>query len=199
MVTPEVRVLTLYDRRRLAAVAADQAARATAELVDDRADLAQSGAQLLVADLDRAHRVLLLGDRLVGVGDVVRGGLDEPGDGRGRRGCRRRQEAAARQAGALREAGVGALRAPVRRLHRAEELLLESVGGVLVELVVRHAERGQRRAELADRLGERVEHFLPGLDRAVGHDGGGGNRTPNSALQTPRVPVSTTPPEQSKV
>ena len=27
-------------------------------------------------------------------------------------------------------------------------------------------------------------------------DGGGGNRTPNSALQRPRVPVSTTPPSR---
>ena len=40
---------------------------------------------------------------------------------------------------------------------------------------------------------------MNGLEIAGIPSGGGGNRTPNSALQRPRVPVSTTPPCPEKL
>ena len=58
---------------------------------------------------------------------------------------------------------------PYADLHRAEELLLERVGGALVELLVRLAERGQRDAELVDRVGDRVEQLLSRFGGDVGH------------------------------
>ena len=56
--------------------------------------------------------------------------------------------------GAGRELGVGAPRAAVGGLHRAEQLLLQHVGGLLVELLVGLAEGGQRLGDLLDRDGE---------------------------------------------
>ena len=49
------------------------------------------------------------------------------------------------------------LRPAVRRLRGAEQLLLERVGGLLVELLVRLAETGQRERELIGRIGDVLE------------------------------------------
>ena len=58
---------------------------------------------------------------------------------------------------------------PVRGLDRAEELLLEPIGGNGGELFVGLGQRRQRDSDVVDRLGERVEQLLPGVAGDVGH------------------------------
>ena len=149
----------------------------------------QAGAQLGVADLDGHHRVLKLGEVRVGLRDGVDRVRDEALHARRRHPARRRLERARGQAEALSEPGVRALRLPVRHLHRAEELLLESVGRALVELLVRLAERGQRHAELVDRVGDRVEQLLSRFGGDVGHAGEATLRawTTSSTARWPRT------------
>ena len=62
-----------------------------------------------------------------------------------------------------------ALQPTVGDLHGAEELLLEVVGVLLVELLVRRAERGQRRGELVDRVGDDVQQVLACFGVVVSH------------------------------
>ena len=70
---------------------------------------------------------------------------------------------------ALGEAGVRPLRAAVGDLDGAEQLLLELVGGALVEQLVGGAERRQRHADLVDRVREVVEQLDPRFLGRVGH------------------------------
>ena len=60
-------------------------------------------------------------------------------------------------------------RAAVGELDRPEELLLEPVGGLLVELLVRGTERGQRGGELVGRLRDGVEQLPARLGGGVRH------------------------------
>jgi hypothetical protein len=64
---------------------------------------------------------------------------------------------------ALREGGMDALRAAVGRLDRLEELIFEPTGRVLVEVLVRLAQKRQRDRDLIRRRGEGVEHLLSRL------------------------------------
>jgi hypothetical protein len=61
---------------------------------------------------------------------------------------------------ALRELRVRALRAPVGPLNGPEELRLEPVRVVLVELLVRRAERRERDGDPLDGLGKFVEQSI---------------------------------------
>ncbi len=65
--------------------------------------------------------------------------------------------------------GVRPLRAAVGDLDRPEQLLLELVGVLLVELLVRLAERGERDGQLVDRLRDDVEEVLARFGVRVGH------------------------------
>ncbi|HEV2769323.1 MAG TPA: hypothetical protein VGV40_03980 [Solirubrobacteraceae bacterium] len=67
------------------------------------------------------------------------------------------------------ELGVGALGPAQGDLHRAEQVLLQLVGVVLVELLVGVAQGRERNTELVDRLGDGVEQLLPGVRADVGH------------------------------
>ena len=69
------------------------------------------------------------------------------------------------QAVACGELGVRALGAPVGRLHRAEELLLEPVGALVVERLIRIAQRSERDGDLVDGLGDLVQQLLSGRIR----------------------------------
>ena len=64
---------------------------------------------------------------------------------------------------ALGEAVVCASCAAVGLLHRAEQLLFELVSGRLVEVVVGEREPTDRHAQMARRIGDRLEQFLPGF------------------------------------
>src|SRR5438445_364151 len=86
-----------------------------------------------------------------------------------RRSSSSRAERQRGQPVALGEADVRALRAPVRLLHRAEQLILEPVGGALVELLVGDAERGERGTELVGGAGEGLEQVPAGVGGGVGH------------------------------
>jgi hypothetical protein len=55
------------------------------------------------------------------------------------------------------ELGVGALRAAVGELNGPEQRLLEPIGVVVVELLVRLAQAGECEAEGVGRLGDGVE------------------------------------------
>ena len=131
-----------------------------AHVGEQRADLGEPGAQLGVADLDRAHRVLELHERLVGLGHGLHRALDESAHPLRRQPGRRRLERPAGEPVALGEAGVRAPRAAVRELDRPEELLLQPVAAVLVELLVRGAEGGERLAERVRRLRDGLEQLL---------------------------------------
>ena len=139
------------------------------ELGDQLADRGQAGAQLGVADLDRHHRVLQVGEDLVGVLDRLGRALEEAAHALRRQAGRGGLEGAAGQADALGEAGVHAPGAAVGELGRPEELLLEPVGGVGVELLVGGAERRERDAELVGRLGDPVEQVAAGVAGLVRH------------------------------
>jgi hypothetical protein len=91
---------------------------------------ATAGAQFGVADLYREHRVLQVGQRVLGGADLgdraidLRAGVPVTGGGlRERAGC---------HAGARGESFVGALRPAEGELDRPEQLVLESVGHGLV-------------------------------------------------------------------
>jgi DNA-binding transcriptional LysR family regulator len=156
-------------RGGLAAQRAHELARPTAQVADQLAHLGEAGAQLRVADLDGHHRVLDLRQDRVRLADRLHRGLEEALDALRRHARRGGRERPPLQAVALGEAGVRALRPPVGDLDRAEQLLLEPVGGALVEQLVRPAQRGQRRADLVDRFCEVVEQSLPSLCGDVGH------------------------------
>ena len=64
---------------------------------------------------------------------------------------------------------MGPLRAAVRGLDWAEQLLLEPVGGHRAELLVGGAKRRERGGDVVDRVAKRVEQLLPGLAGDVGH------------------------------
>jgi hypothetical protein len=70
---------------------------------------------------------------------------------------------------ALGELGVGAFRSAVRELNGPEELLFESLGGVVVELLVRLGKRRERSPQLVDRARKTVEQLLPRFRGRVGH------------------------------
>jgi hypothetical protein len=95
------------------------------------ANVRDSGAQFGVADLYREHRVLEVGQRVVGGADLgdraidLRAGVPVTGGGLGERaGC---------HAGARGESLVGALRPAVGELDGPKWLFLEAVGHGLVE------------------------------------------------------------------
>ena len=64
---------------------------------------------------------------------------------------------------------MGAARATIGELHRAEQLLLDALRGALVELLVGLAERRERKAELLRRLREHVQDLLTRIRSGVGH------------------------------
>ena len=97
---------------------------------------------------------------MIGLRDRLDGGVEEALGALRGAARDRRLEGAAREPAALGEAGVGALRAAVGDLDGPEQLLLEAVGGVLVEQLVGAAERRQRDPDLVDRLGQVVEELL---------------------------------------
>ena len=165
-------VLLLRHRVHCASSASEQAqkaARAVRPVGNQLAHRGQPRPQLGVADLDRHHRVLQLGEDAVGLLERVRGLLDEPARPLRRQAGRGGRERPSRQPVALGEARVGALDAAVRRLHGPEELLLQTVAARLVELLVRRAQRGDRDADLLGRLGDRAEQLLPRLARDISH------------------------------
>ena len=147
-------------RPRLAAERADELARVPAQVPDQLAHLGEPGAQLGVADLDREHRVLQVGERGVALVDRGDRGLEEALDALRRMAGLRRRPRPGREPVALGEPGVGPLRAPVGDLDGPEQLRLEPVAGLLVELLVRRAERRERDCELVDRVGDGVEQVL---------------------------------------
>jgi phenylacetate-CoA ligase len=129
----------------------------------------QTRSQSLVTRLDRQHRVLEGCERAVGLGGRLDRLLDLAasagrGDARGLR-----LERAALEAVPVGELGVRPLGATVGGLNRPEQRLLQPVGVVLVELVVRLRQGGERKPERVGRLGDGVEQLLPCLLGGVGH------------------------------
>ena len=156
-------------RRSSAADDALELVGARRQRADELADLGEPGAQCRVPDLDRHHRVLDLRQQVLGLADRLRRGVEEALRALRDAPGRRRLELPPRQPEALGEAGVGALGAPVGDLDGPEQLLLELVGGPLVEQLVGGAERRERDAELVDRVGDVVEELDPRLFGRVGH------------------------------
>jgi glycosyltransferase involved in cell wall biosynthesis len=157
------------EHRRSAADGAQQPPSPAGDVGQCGARLGQACAQLLVADLDGHHRVLELGDRLIGGLRRLEATLDVHAriSGVGSRGAG--FEAALGQAMATRELGVGAFQASVRRLDWAKHGLLEHVCGVVVELLVSLAHTSQRQGEVIGRRRDVLEHLDARLRAAVGH------------------------------
>ena len=154
-------------RPRLAPERPGEVARAVGQRAEPRPDVSEAGAQLGVAHLDGAHRVLQVGEDRVGLSRAPRPHA-RPAPGWGARAwaprpARTRGRAAR---GARRSPAVRALRPPVGGLDRAEQRRLEPVGAVLVELLVGDAEVGERGRETLDRLRDVVEQLLPRLSWA---------------------------------
>ena len=108
----------------------------------------ECSSQLRVPDFRRQRGVLQLGQSAVRFGNRPDRAVDERVHA-GRRDARRgRLECAAWEAVAICELRMGAFRPPVGALDRSEELRLQSVCVVLVELLVRGAEIGERKPDL---------------------------------------------------
>jgi len=108
-------------------------ARPFGDLPQQDPHLLESRPQFGVADLDRQHRILEPGECAVGPSDRLDRAVDDPlrvvcADVRRLRG-----ERPAGKAVAVGEPCMDALSAPVGELNRPEELLLEALGGVVVE------------------------------------------------------------------
>src|SRR4051794_10135323 len=155
--------------RRLAPQPPHELARAAGDIGDQAPHLREAGAQLGVADLDGAHRVLQLGDARVRAADGRHGGVDEALHALGGvpRGCR--GEGAVGQAVAAGEFAVGPSRAPVGHLDRTEELVLQAIGVVLVERLEGLAQSGQRLGEVVGGVAHLVEQLHPRLAAVVRH------------------------------
>jgi hypothetical protein len=67
------------------------------------------------------------------------------------------------------ELAVRALRSSVGRLQRPEEILFESLGAVLVEMLIRLTECGESEPQLLCRRRKRVEELLSRVRGGVGH------------------------------
>ena len=66
------------------------------------------------------------------------------------------------------ECCMGAHRAAVGALHRAEQLLLQAISLLVIQLLIRGAQRSQGLGQVVGRLAERVEKLLAGLH--IGRD-----------------------------
>jgi hypothetical protein len=67
------------------------------------------------------------------------------------------------------ELGVDPLRLSVRRLERAEQVVLEPIRCGLVDLLVRLGQVPERKRDVVCGLGDGVEQLLPGFGVRVGH------------------------------
>src|SRR5829696_1080081 len=155
--------------RLLAPERAQELAAPAGHAADELAHLRDARPQLRVADLDRQHRVLELGEQRVGLGGRVDGLTDEPLDPLRRRARRRRLEAPAGQAVAVREAGLGTPGTAVGDLHGPEQLALEPVGAELVELLIRRAQRRERDPDLLGRVRQRGEQVAAPVAGRICH------------------------------
>ena len=70
---------------------------------------------------------------------------------------------------AVGELGVGALRSAVGHLNRPEQLLLELVGGVLIETLVGLAQGREREPDLISCVCDGIEQLLAGFRGGVCH------------------------------
>lgn len=154
---------------RSATEATQQAVAAGGDVGEQGARLGQSGAQLGIADINRGHRVLKLGQALLGLLRGIDTTLDVDPRVAGVRACRAGREAALGQTVTTSELAMGPPQAPVRSLHGPEDGPLELVAGILVEELVGLAESGQGSGELVGARPDVVEHLGSCLGGAVGH------------------------------
>ena len=131
---------------------AHKAAGTRREPVDKLANLGEPSAQLGVADLDRHQRVLERHELAIRVPDRVDGVLDEALYASRRHSRRRRRQGAGRQSMTAGEPCVGALGTAVGALNGPEQLLLQAIGLLVVQLLVRCAQRRECASEVIDRL-----------------------------------------------
>lgn len=125
---------------------------------------------MLVADLDRQHRVLQLRKPLLRLFDGVPGRLDQRDRAVRARGAGLCVPVAIRQPMAGDELATRAPGPGIRRLNRTEQLLLEPVAKVLVDLLVRIAEIVERKRDLIGRLTDLADDPLAGFKGGVRHD-----------------------------
>lgn len=152
-----------------AAETTQQAVAADWDVGEQGARLGQAGPQLGIADVNRRHRVLKLGQALLGLLRGIETTLDVDPRVARVRPWRAGRESALGQAVTTSELAMGPAQAPVRSLHGPEDGPLELVAGILVEELVGLAESGQGSGELVGARPDVVEHLGSCLGGAVGH------------------------------